>query len=163
MKNLLKQQLENLLEEGSDEELEVLQLFLNGMTNNHHDDDRNYLTHVLQISEGEQNDEHFIMKMPNTPLVQNNLNILHGGITATLLDTAMGIYANSLIPDQFAAVTSEIKVNYIAPGVGDELTCVASTIHRGRKTIVMEGKVFRDDQKLVAHATGSFFIIPKRK
>lgn len=161
MKNLLKQQFEALLETSTKEDLEVLQSLFHGMTNKYQNGKHTYLSSVLHMSETELTDEHYILKMPITPLVQNNLNILHGGITATLIDTAMGVYANHMIPDHLAAVTSEIKVNYIAPGTGTELTCIATVIHKGKKTMVMEGKAYRDDKKLVAHATASFFIIPR--
>ena len=99
------------------------------------------------------------LTIPNTPIIQNALNIVHGGITATLLDSAMGGLVHHILPPDKAAVTTEIKINYVAPGVGKELSCVAGMIHKGNKTVVTEGKVFRDDGTLIAHSTASFFII----
>jgi uncharacterized protein (TIGR00369 family) len=62
------------------------------------------------------------ISIPISPLLYNTLHIVHGGITATLLDTAMGVLANALVPDGYGAVTTQLNVNYIAPGIGDKLS-----------------------------------------
>ena len=101
------------------------------------------------------------MAMDNSTLLDNSLSILHGGFSATFLDTVMGTLASKITPENKTTVTSEIKVNFLRPGVGDKFSCHASVIHHGSKIIVVEGKMMNEMQKIVAHATGSFFIINK--
>ena len=99
--------------------------------------------------------------IPITPIINNNLDIVHGGITATVLDTAMGVLANQLLPEGFGAVTNQLNIHYIAPGIGETLRCKADIVHKGSKTMVISGEAFRSDGKKIAYATGTFFIIKK--
>ncbi len=147
-----------VLENASEEDQEVLELLLNGMKKKQSHEKGSYIGALLH-ADGNYNNQQFRIKIPNTPIIQNALNIVHGGITATLLDSAMGGLVHNILPPDKAAVTTEIKINYVAPGVGKELTCISNVIHKGNKTVVTEGKVFRDDGTLIAHSTASFFII----
>ncbi|WP_096154759.1 MULTISPECIES: PaaI family thioesterase [Bacillus] len=102
------------------------------------------------------------MTMTNSTLLDNSLSILHGGFSATFLDTAMGTLASKICPEGKTTVTSEIKVNFLRPGVAKDFTCTANVIHQGSKLIVVEGKMTNEANKIVAHATGSFFVIDKK-
>jgi uncharacterized protein (TIGR00369 family) len=73
----------------------------------------------------------------------------------------MGTLANYLLPEGFGAVTNQLNIHYIAPGIGDFLHCKAELIHQGNKTLVISGEAFRSDGKKIAYATGTFFIIQK--
>jgi uncharacterized protein (TIGR00369 family) len=99
--------------------------------------------------------------IPINPILNNNLNILHGGITATVLDTAMGSLANHHLPEGYGAVTNQLNIHYTAPGTGASLRCKAEILHQGSKTMVISGEAYRSDGKKIAHATGTFFIIEK--
>ena len=99
--------------------------------------------------------------IPLHPIINNNLDILHGGITATVLDTTMGSLANYLLPEGFGAVTNQINIHYIAPGIGETLRCKAEIVHKGTKTMVIAGEAYRSDGKKIAYATGTFFTISK--
>jgi uncharacterized protein (TIGR00369 family) len=154
-------QLTNEVLQNSDiEDQYVLELLLSGLKRKQYHEKGSYIGALLH-AEGEFKDNQFTIRIPNTPIIQNSLNIVHGGITATLLDSAMGGLVHHLLPPDKTAVTTEIKINYVAPGVGKELICRTNTIHKGNKTVVTEGKVFRDDGTLIAHSTASFFIINK--
>jgi uncharacterized protein (TIGR00369 family) len=98
--------------------------------------------------------------IPINSITDNSFRIVHGGITATVMDTAMGILANQLLPEGYSAVTSNLNIHYIAPGIGEKVKASAKLIHKGSNTLVMEGSVFRDDGKQIAHGTGTFFIVP---
>lgn len=147
---------EQLLENGSEEDLQVLETVLEGLSNKQH----TYINSLLQM-ESTMEDNTFEIKIPLNPLVQNPLNILHGGITATVIDTAMGALIHNTLPEQSAAVTTSLNIHYIAPGIGDYITCKATIDHHGSKTMLVSADVFRSDGKKVAQASGSFFILKK--
>lgn len=161
-KEELLAQYKRIVECSSDEDLEVLKLLADGMETKKKKQAGTYIGALLHAEKEWSMNGDFVMKIPNTPIIQNNLNIVHGGITATLLDSAMGTFAGSLLSEGQSAVTSEMKTNYVAPGTGSFLTCTAALIHKGRKTVVMQGQVFRDDGELIAHSTATFFIIEQR-
>lgn len=158
----LTEQWKNFLADASEKELEAASLFLDSLKRKQSGENGTHIGALMGISSEFREPDTLIMTIPNTEILQNSLNILHGGLTATLLDSAMGTLAFRLIPHDKAAVTTEMKINYVAKGVGTGFRCEATVIHKGKRLLVMEGKVFRDDQTLIAHATGSFFIIPKK-
>lgn len=90
----------------------------------------------------------------------NPIGVVHGGLAATLLDSAMGCAIHSTLPAGVGYTTLEIKVNYIRPmtvGMGD-VRCEAQVIHVGGRTATAEGKVVDASGKLYAHATTTCLI-----
>ncbi|WP_160720206.1 PaaI family thioesterase [Bacillus sp. USDA818B3_A] len=152
--------LEYSLENGSEEDLQVIKLLLEGVKKKIERNRRTYIDGILHMDLNFEQ-ESCEITIPITPVIHNNLNIVHGGITATLLDTTMGVLANRLLPKGFGAVTNQLNIHYIAPGIGDTLRCNAEVIHKGTKTMVISGEVFRNDGKKIAYATGTFFMIEK--
>lgn len=80
---------------------------------------------------------------------------VHGGVTFSLLDSAMGaaVYAH-LAPDEMTA-TIECKVNYTLAITGGVLACRARVVHVGTKTMVVDAEVHQDGV-LAAKALGTF-------
>ncbi|HVF57755.1 MAG TPA: PaaI family thioesterase [Pyrinomonadaceae bacterium] len=90
----------------------------------------------------------------------NPIGVVHGGLAATLLDSAMGCAVHSTLPAGAGYTTLEIKVNYIRPMTAEtgEVRCEAKVIHVGGRTATAEGRVFDADGKLYAHATTTCII-----
>lgn len=160
MKEELRRLLDTCLENGTDEDLRVIKQLLEGIQYKINRNRRTYIDGLLQM-ETSYDQNSCEITIPITPVIHNNLNIVHGGITATVLDTTMGVLANRLLPEGYGAVTNQLNIHYIAPGIGDSIRCKAEVIHKGTKTMVISGKAFRSDGKKMAYATGTFFMIKK--
>ena len=92
--------------------------------------------------------------------ITNGIRLAHGGVTAALIDSAVGIATISLLRGQERTVTLELKINYLAPAPrGATLTAVGEVIHRGRTTAVGEARVHADNGKLVAVALVTYAIL----
>ncbi|WP_449539894.1 PaaI family thioesterase [Ferdinandcohnia sp. Marseille-Q9671] len=163
MEDRILENLQTFLLEANEEEKKALEHVIEAVIRKQTKQNGSYIGALLQTSRKVIDDHIYEITIPNTELIQNPLQIVHGGITATLLDSTMGSIVHHVLPKDKAAVTTEMKINYVAPGIGKELRCVASMIHTGSKICVTEGKVYRDDGTLIAHATGSFFIINRPK
>lgn len=161
MKNQVREILEECLSEASVEELEILKDVLLGFQKKQLNINSSYIGGLLHM-ERTISDETCELTVPLTPFFHNSLGIVHGGITATIIDTAMGTLANSLLPDSYNAVTTQINIHYLAVGNGDYMKCKARLEHKGSKTMVISADVHRSDGKKIAHASGSFFIIKKK-
>jgi uncharacterized protein (TIGR00369 family) len=90
----------------------------------------------------------------------NPLGIVHGGMAATLLDSALGCCVNSHLDAGDFYTTLELKVNFVRPitlqtGV---IRAVASTMHIGRTTAVVEGRVVDASGRLYAYASSTCLI-----
>lgn len=162
MKDELRQLLESCIESGSETELNTIKFLLEAVKQKIEQPTSNYLRNLLQMDIKIDN-QSCEVTIPLRPVYNNSLQILHGGVTATMLDSAMGILANSLLPDGFEAVTNQLNIHYIAPGFGDHLRCRAEVIHQGKQTLVIAGEAYRSDGKQIAYATGTFFMIPPKK
>lgn len=158
MKAEIRQLLETCIETGSEADLNSLAYLLNGFQKKINQKRSTYIDGILQMDR--TFDENTCeITIPVQPILHNNLDILHGGITATVLDTTMGSLANYLLPEGYGAVTNQLNIHYIAPGIGETLRCKAEIVHKGTKTMVISGEAYRSDGKKIAYATGTFFTI----
>jgi len=95
------------------------------------------------------------------PLVEalgNRHGALHGGVYATLLDTAMG-FAGCWTGDparRQMAMTLSMTVNFLAPPQGGTLIAEGRRTGGGRKTFFTEGAARDETGLLLATATGVF-------
>ena len=86
----------------------------------------------------------------------NPIGVVHGGLAATLLDSAMGCAVHSTLPAGVGYTTLEFKVNFARAITGDtgRVVCEGNVIHRGRTVATAEGRVIAEDTgKLLAHGT----------
>jgi uncharacterized protein (TIGR00369 family) len=93
----------------------------------------------------------------------NPIGVVHGGLAATLLDSAMGCAVHSTLPAGTAYTTLEVKVNFARAITRDtgRVVCEASVIHRGRTVATAEGRVVTQDTgKLLAHGTTTCLLLP---
>ena len=63
----------------------------------------------------------------------------HGGIVGYMADTACSWAAASAVGD---VVTSEYKINFLAPAIGDHLEAVGEVIKSGARQVVVRADVF---------------------
>ncbi|EXU65598.1 thioesterase [Streptomyces sp. PRh5] len=102
-----------------------------------------------------------VVSLDTRPDFANPLGTVHGGIAATLLDSAMGCAVHTTLPAGVGYTTLELKVNYIRAARTDGQTLVAegTVLHAGRRTATAEGKVLDEQGKLIAHATTTCMIL----
>lgn len=86
--------------------------------------------------------------------------IAHGGVIATLLDTAMGVAVSTQTPEGSFAVTCQLNVHFIRPGWNGERVLVkASVSHVGATTSVAQAEMITEPGVRVAMATGTFSFV----
>jgi uncharacterized protein (TIGR00369 family) len=86
----------------------------------------------------------------------NPIGSVHGGLAATLLDSAMGCAVHSTLPEGHGYTTLELKVNFTRPITADtgRILCEGTIVHRGTRVATAEGRVFAEcDGRLLAHGT----------
>lgn len=91
------------------------------------------------------------------------MGVVHGGILATLADTA-AVYALIGDLEEGTGMTSvEFKVNFTRPCRvdGDEIVATANVISRGRRIAVCQSEV-RQGDRLVAVGTFTYMFLPDK-
>ncbi|MBF6358009.1 PaaI family thioesterase [Nocardia higoensis] len=101
---------------------------------------------------------------PN-PATINAMFTVHGGVIATLMDTAMGSAVFTTLGDGVAYTTLELKVNFIRSVTmdGSRLTCEATAIHVGRRTATAEARITDAAGKLIAHGSTTIMVLQPQK
>ncbi len=91
----------------------------------------------------------------------NPIGVVHGGLLATVLDSAMGCAVHSTLPQGTGYTTLELKVNFVRPATKHTgpLRCEARVLHRGRRSATAEGRVIDTEGKLYAHATTTCLVM----
>ena len=91
----------------------------------------------------------------------NPIGVVHGGLAATLLDSAMGCAVHSTLPAGAGYTTLEIKVNFIRAMTGTTgcVRCEAKVVHVGVRTATAEGRVIDEAGKLYAHGSTTCLIL----
>jgi uncharacterized protein (TIGR00369 family) len=90
----------------------------------------------------------------------NPLGTVHGGIAATLLDSAMGCAVHTTLSDGERYTTLELKVNFvraITEATG-RVVASGSVIHRGGRIATAEARLADGDGRLLAHGTSTCLI-----
>jgi uncharacterized protein (TIGR00369 family) len=85
---------------------------------------------------------------------------VHGGVVSYLADNALTFAGGSELGPW--VVTSEFKINYLRPAVGDRLVARAGVLHAGRRVAVCRCDVYAvdaDGEQLCASAQGSISLI----
>ncbi len=93
----------------------------------------------------------------------NLLGTVHGGWTASILDTAMALAAMSSLDENSRHTTLDIRINYLRPITleSGEVRAEGSLIQAGRRVAYCEGRLTDAAGKLLAHGTSSCLIFPK--
>ena len=89
---------------------------------------------------------------------QQQRGFAHGGLIATLADLVAGFAAVTLIPDNFGLVTSDLKISYLHPGVGQQLKAIGWVLKAGRRLHFCEAEVWCDGL-LIAKASATMAVI----
>ena len=91
----------------------------------------------------------------------NPLGTVHGGMMATLLDSALGCVVQSMLPAGIGYTTVELKVNYLRPITVKTGTvyCEGKIIYVGERVATAEGRLTDAAGKLYAHGTTTCIIL----
>jgi uncharacterized protein (TIGR00369 family) len=95
----------------------------------------------------------------------NPIGVVHGGLAATLLDSAMGCAVHSTLPVDVSYTTLEIKVNYLRALTSETGTVRAEgrVIKVGGRVALAEGRITDASGTLYAHGTTTCLILrPER-
>lgn len=99
----------------------------------------------------------------NEIFTQQN-GFIHAGIISTVLDSACGYAAYTLMSAKADVLTVEFKVNLLRPAKGSHFTASAHVVKAGRSISVVEATLHSaelGEQKPVATMTGTIMTIEK--
>ena len=82
--------------------------------------------------------------------------LLHGGVTASLIDTAMAFAVVSKLARDEKASTVDLNIHYLRPVIDGEISCTAKIVKAGRRLLTVSAEVFDDKGKLISTALSTY-------
>ena len=95
----------------------------------------------------------------------NPMGTVHGGWALTLIDSATGCAANSVLPAGTAYTTVETKGNFSRPIKADtgRVRAEGRVVSQGRQIITTEARVLAADGRILAHGTSTLLVLAPAK
>jgi uncharacterized protein (TIGR00369 family) len=82
--------------------------------------------------------------------------VLHGGVTATLIDTAMAFAVRTRLAMDEATATIDLTVHYLRPHITGVFTCTAKVVRAGKRIFTVSADVVNDNGKHIATAVSTY-------
>lgn len=113
--------------------------------------------HLLGAESLEAHEGHVAVAMTPQEFHYNPLGTVHGGILATLLDTAAGCAVHSTLPAGVGYTSLDLVTRFLRPVTvaSGALRCEGTVLSRSRTTALAEARLTDGKGRLVAHATSS--------
>lgn len=103
------------------------------------------------------------LQVPVTDAVKQQHGFVHGGVVSYAADNALTYAGGTAL--RVPVVTSEFKINYVRPAIGERLIARAEAVHTSRTQAVCRCDVFvlQDGvEKLCAVAQGTIAALPAK-
>jgi len=104
--------------------------------------------------------------LPSRAAISQQHGFVHAGAVSAIADTAAGYAALSLMPPGVGVLTTEFKINLVAPAAGERLIARGRVVKAGRTLTLAQAEVFSETagkEKLVALLTGTLIKIESRE
>ncbi|MFG2887067.1 PaaI family thioesterase [Streptomyces sp. NPDC048297] len=92
----------------------------------------------------------------------NPIGSVHGGVYATMLDSAAGCAVQSVLPAGMGYTSLDLTVKFLRPITVDtgKVRAVGTVLSQGRRTALAQAELLDSTDRLLAHATSSCMIFP---
>ncbi len=99
------------------------------------------------------------------PAVSQQHGFVHAGAVSAIADSAAGYAALSVMPADAGVLTTEFKINLLAPATGDCIVARGRVVKAGRTLTLAQAEVFAvtgGQEKLIALLTATLMAVKGR-
>ena len=91
----------------------------------------------------------------------NPIGSVHGGLAATLLDSALGCAVHTLLPAGTGYTTVDLKVTFLRPLTAEtgRVRAEANVVHLGGRIATSEGRILDERDRIYAQASATLMIL----
>jgi len=101
-----------------------------------------------------------------SPAISQQHGFVHAGAVSAIADSAAGYSALSLMPEDAGVLTTEFKINLVAPAVGERIIARGRVVRSGRTLTLTQSDVFavsNGEERLVALLTATMMTLRGRE
>src|SRR6476660_4842282 len=99
---------------------------------------------------------HAVLTMNVRDEHMRNDAIAHGGVIATLIDSAMAIAIMALLEEDERTVTVDLTIHYLRPVSEGTARASARVVRAGKRVITVSAELFDQNDKLSATAISTY-------
>ena len=94
----------------------------------------------------------------------NPIGVVHGGVAATLLDSAASCAVHTVLPVGTAYTTVDLSVHLLRPMLErfGPVRAIGTVVNRGRRTALGKAEIRDGQGRLLAHATAGLSVVRDR-
>ncbi len=82
--------------------------------------------------------------------------VLHGGVTAAMIDTAMAFAVRTHLADDEFTATIDLTVHYLRPHTSGTVICTARVVRAGTRIFTVSADVENEEGKLIATGLSTY-------
>src|SRR5215813_9177802 len=82
--------------------------------------------------------------------------VLHGGVTASLIDTAMAFAVRTRLEKEAKTATIDLTVQYLRPHWSGTATCTARVLRAGNRIFAVSADVTNEEGELIATGLSTY-------
>lgn len=106
-----------------------------------------------------------IVMRPRDDICQQH-GFVHAGAISAIADSASGYAALTLMPASVGVLTTEFKINLLAPAKGDRIVAIGQVVKSGRTLTIAQTEVFAesgDESELIGLLTATLMAVQGRE
>lgn len=99
------------------------------------------------------------------PEISQQHGFVHSAAVTAIADSAAGYASLTLMPPGTGVLSTEFKINLLAPARGDRIVAIGRVVKAGRTLTVAQSEVFAEadgERKLIALLTASMMAVESR-
>ena len=116
--------------------------------------------HLLKLELGEMKRGAATLHLEVRDELRQNRGVVHGGVIASLVDTAAAFALLTLLEDDQTSTTLDLTIHYLRPLLKGRATAQARVLRAGRRIVVITVDVLNETQTVISTALTSFLKLP---
>src|SRR5215207_7031308 len=99
---------------------------------------------------------HAVLSLEMRDDLKRNGGIAHGGVAASLIDSAMAMAIEPLLAENQSTTTVDLTIHYLRPLSDGVARASARVVRAGRRVITVSAELFDNNDKLAATAISTY-------
>ncbi len=97
-----------------------------------------------------------VLSLPMDDKLRQPYGLLHGGATASLIDTTTAFAVVSVLEADEKASTVDLTLQFLRPHTSGKIVCTAKITRAGKRLLFVSAEVVNEENKLIATALSTY-------
>jgi uncharacterized protein (TIGR00369 family) len=95
--------------------------------------------------------------------LKQNVGVVHGGVVASLIDSATAFAILPLLKDDERTTTVDLTVSYLRPLINGRISATARVVREGGRIVVLSAELHDEQGNLAATALSTYIKLTRKK